>query len=842
MSVRLKNVRYILAGHIKSRSVLLQLMFAAFGISVGVALLFASQISSTSLTHSVAQLNTSKLVGSAQLQLDARGPEGFPEQVLDEVRSEPGVIRTLPILERQVNVIGRFGERSVDLVGVEPSSLSSTIPLLRQFSAKLLNNAKGVALPQPLAHEIKAEGSVRLQVGARFVRSFVDTVLTAADIGGLVHSPVALTSIHYAQRIAGSRGSLTRIFVGYRAADRADVQSRLRQLAARWDIDLNPANFDKTLFGVAVSPESESELLFSGISALVGFMFALNAMLVTIPARRKLIADLREEGAGLTAILQVLLADACVIGVPACILGLLLGDGLSIAVFHSQPGYLAFAFPVGNARIVTLKSAAVAVAGGMAAALFGVLWPVKHILARRLRAPHEWALARRTRTALLVVGALSLAATTIILIADTRAAVVGNATLILALVAFLPFLFEGLLRAFGYSLRFLGGVGAEGAIDELNAPQTRARSLAIAGLAAVAVFGVVEFQGVATNLQRGLDAAATNLDSHADIWITPRGSSSLLSTVSFVPLNQTALARVPGVSSVSVYRGSFLDWGKRRLWVIAPASNSPHMAPSSQMLATGAGLASRRLAEGGWALLSEAVVDEYHLRVGQSFTLPAPRPLSLRLAGVTTNLGWPPGTVMLSAVDYQAGWEGADPSAYEIQTAPGTPAATVRNRLSRGLPSRSGLAIETTREREARHYALAAEGLARLTQIRHLVLVSAILALIAAMCSLLWQRRDRIAFNRCNGISEPVLWRSLVCESAVLMTAGSLIGAVWGLYAQLLGSHFLAVVTGFPIVFGIEGVAAITGFALVSVIAVAILAVPGYFAVGVRARSVSPAY
>jgi hypothetical protein len=43
-------------------------------------------------------------------------------------------------------------------------------------------------------------------------------------------------------------------------------------------------------------------------------------------------------------------------------------------------------------------------------------------------------------------------------------------------------------------------------------------------------------------------------------------------------------------------------------------------------------------------------------------------------------------------------------------------------------------------------------------------------------------------------------------------------------------------------VFGIEGVAAVTGFALVSVIAVAILAVPGYFAVSVRARSVSPAY
>jgi ABC-type lipoprotein release transport system permease subunit len=110
------------------------------------------------------------------------------------------------------------------------------------------------------------------------------------------------------------------------------------------------------------------------------------------------------------------------------------------------------------------------------------------------------------------------------------------------------------------------------------------------------------------------------------------------------------------------------------------------------------------------------------------------------------------------------------------------------------------------------------------------------------MASLLWQRRERIAFNLTNGLTQPVLWRSLVCESAVLLTAGSLIGAIFGLYAQLLGSHFLSVVTGFPIVFNIEGVAAISGFALVSLIAVAILAVPGYLAVRVRARSVSPAY
>jgi putative ABC transport system permease protein len=459
-----------------------------------------------------------------------------------------------------------------------------------------------------------------------------------------------------------------------------------------------------------------------------------------------------------------------------------------------------------------------------------------------MSAPHRFELTRRTQTVLLIVGAVCLAITTAVLLADTSAAVFGNATLILALVCLLPILFGLLLRLFAYAARLLGGVGASTAVDELRAPQTRVRSLAVAVLAAVAVFGVVEFQGVATNLQHGLDSSARDLDSSADIWITPRGSSSLLSTVAFDPLDTATLARVPGVSRVGVYRGSFLDWGKRRLWVIAPARNARSLVPKSQLLSSGLALAESRLRAGGWAVLSKALVSEYHLRVGQPFTLPAPRPLRMRLAGVTTNLGWPPGAVILNASDYSRGWEGSDPSAYELQSTPGTSVATVRDRVAGALRSQPGLVVETSHEREQRHYALAAQGLARLTQIRHLLLVSAILAIVTAMASLLWQRRERIAFNLTNGLTQPVLWRSLVCESAVLLTAGSLIGAIFGLYAQLLGSHFLSVVTGFPIVFNIEGVAAISGFALVSLIAVAILAVPGYLAVRVRARSVSPAY
>ena len=524
--MKVRNIPYVLGGHIKSRSVLWQLVFATFGLSVGVALLFATQIASSTLTHSAAQLSSTQLVGAAQVQLDAPGPEGFPAAVLAEVREVPSVTSTLPVIERQATVIGRRGERSVYLIGVEPSSLTKSIPLLRQFSAKFLNKARGIALPAPLVNEIQAGLSSKLQINGQVVSTIVGAMLTRADIGSLVNSPVALTSIGYAQKISRSGDRLTRVFVHYRPGEATAARRALAAIADREHVQLRPADYDKTLFGVAVAPEKESEDLFSAISALVGFMFALNAMLVTIPARRKLIADLREDGADLKATLQVLLTDVLLMGVPASVLGLIVGDALSRFFFHTQPGYLSFAFPVGNARVVTLKAGALAVAAGIAAAMFGVLWPVRHILGRRLRSPNQWELTRRRRAVLLAVGAVSLAITTVILVADTRAAVLGNATLILALVAWLPLLFEAMLHGFGRLVRRLhGAVGAEGAVDALNVPQTRVRTLAIAALAGVAVLGVVEFQGVARNLERGLDASALNLDSNADVWVTPRGSS-----------------------------------------------------------------------------------------------------------------------------------------------------------------------------------------------------------------------------------------------------------------------------------------------------------------------------
>lgn len=841
--ISLSGIRYIYEARFEAKAVLVQEVFAILGIAVGVALLFASQVASTSLTRSVAQLN-SQFVGSAQLQLDARGPEGFKEGLLAEVRHLRGVLVALPVLERQVNVIGRGGERSVDLIGVDPRSVRASGPLLRRFSAKQIAALPAIALPAPLAREIGVGPLVpiKLQVGATVVETLVGATLGEADIGGLVHNPVAVTSIGYAQRLAGAQGQISRIFVRFAPARGREVRAALARLAAAWNVNLLPGQFDSQLFKVAVAPESESETLFSGISALVGFMFALNAMLVTVPSRRRLIEDVRPHGATRWDTVKILLFDAAVIGVLACVLGLVLGEILSIVVFHTTPGYLAFAFPVGNNRIVTWQSVAVAVAAGMGAAVVGVLWPLLGTLARPLQPPADSADHRRAWFALrLIAGLLCLLVTTLTLVVDTKAAVIGNVALVIALVCLLPLMFDGLVGVFKHLSNLLDGVASALAVTELQAPQTRVRSLAIAATAAIAVFGTVEFQGTQANLKSGLDSAARGLDSSAAVWVIPRGRSSLMTTTQFKE-DATALARVPGVARLGVFRSSFLNWGDRRLWVRAPPSGTEHPIPSSQFRGNDLALASIRVRQGGWAVLSQTLAAEHDLRVGQMFTLPSPRPISLRVAGLTTNLGWPPGAIILSSRDYTRAWASSDPSAYEIQTAAGTSAATVRDRLARTLAPSSGLVVETSSEREQKHYALAAQGISRLTQIRLLVLIAAMLAIVGAMGAMIWQRRDLIAFIKCHGYEEGVLWRWLLCEAAVLLAVGCSIGAVFGLYAQLLGSHFLATVTGFPIVFNTEGVAAISSFGLVSVVALAVVALPGYLVVRVPPKTTSPAY
>src|ERR1700720_710650 len=97
---------------LQSPAVIIQQLLAVLGLATGVALLFASQVASTTLNSSVSAL-TAGIVGSTQFQLNSGNPEGFSQQLVPRVERLPGIKTALPLLEQSATAIGPKGEVSV---------------------------------------------------------------------------------------------------------------------------------------------------------------------------------------------------------------------------------------------------------------------------------------------------------------------------------------------------------------------------------------------------------------------------------------------------------------------------------------------------------------------------------------------------------------------------------------------------------------------------------------------------------------------------------------------------------------------------------------------------------
>ena len=824
---------------VRLRARLLQECFAIVGIAAGVALLFASQVASSSLSSSVAQLSRG-IVGNATLQLLARDANGFDEGLVARVRAIGGVRAAAPLLEASANAIGPHGSESVELVGADSSLARLGGSLMRHTTLRPFAGIGAIALPAPLAKKIgvtKFGQEATFQLNGRVAEAPLYEQLHANQIGPLIASPIVVAPLSFAQEMSGLPGRVSRVLVEPAPGREAQVRAGMERLAAG-RLNVEPASYDEKLFARAAAATNQSTALFAVISALVGFLFAFNAMLLTIPQRRRLIADLRRDGYEPRTVIGVLMFDAAVLGALACVLGLTLGEELSIHLFHSNPGYLSSAFAVGSQRVVSAQSVAVAVVGGMLAASVAVLSPLREILSRRppiLTAPGDLSGGRRGGGAgwLALAGAVCLAAATAILLAAPKAAVLGMVFLVAALLLLLPIPLSATLTLVRRIAPGITSAVPHVAVMELRAG--RARTVAIAATGAVAVFGSVAIEAAHGDLLGGLENAAHDMNAFTDEWVSPAGSYNLLKTTPFAPTQQAQLARLPGVREVRLYRGGLLDIGERRVWVIAPPRAAAPLLPASQIVEGDVARAEAEVRAGGWAVVSQAIATEHHLHIGDPLTLPTPIPTTFRVAAIGTNIGWAPGAIVMNAEDYARAWDSTDASAYNVLLDPGVSEGQGKREIEHALgpPARTGLAVETAQQHAGQQRALSRQGLERLTQIATLILIAAVLAMAAAMGNMVWQRRPRLAKLKLEGFPRAELWRTILLESLLLLGVGCLSGAVFGLYGQQLLDRALADVINFPVVYSFGALVAVWSLALVTAAAVAIVAIPGYLAAGV---------
>ncbi|MGB2712274.1 MAG: FtsX-like permease family protein, partial [Conexibacter sp.] len=671
--MRLSNLLFLYVQRVRTHP--LQELVAVLGIAVGVALVYAGQVATTSVAGSVEQLMRD-ITGSAGLQVTARDAHGFDAGLVNRIARTPGVRRTAPVLEMRVNLRGGGELRTVSLIGGDErlSGLGGT--LMRELVSPHLRLMGALALPTRLAEELDVDlrRRVRLELGAHSRSVPVAAVLDRDQVGPLVDSPIALAPLAYAQQITGMTGRVTRVLIATEHGRLAAVRARLERLVGD-RVNIVTGDRETRLLRRATAPNDQSTALFAAISALVGLLFAFNAMLLTVPERRRFLADLRLEGLGNATVVRLVLFDALMLGVIASGIGLVLGDVLSRNVFHAVPGYLSYAFTVGDQRIVEPRSVLLAVAGGIGATLLAAMRPLSDLFSRRPLDEvyredderNEDALVRRRW--LLAAGAGFVAAATGVLLFAPSVTIVGIVLLVAGMLLLIPAALGGLLRTVEALSHRVRSAVLVISVGELRATTTR--SIALAATGALAVFGSVAMEGAHLDLQRGLDRDAHELNASADLWIAPSGQQNALATTPFPAPKRSLLSELPGVREVREYRGGFLDVGDRRLWVLAPPSATAEPIPPSQIVEGEPALAGARLRRGGWGALSTALARDRGLEVGDSFTLPTPYPISLRLAAVTTNLGWAPGAVVLNAEDYRRAWGSADVSALQVLLAPG---------------------------------------------------------------------------------------------------------------------------------------------------------------------------
>jgi putative ABC transport system permease protein len=826
--------RLVRAYAVRLRTHPAQELLAGAGIAAGVALVFAVSIANSSITSS-ARAIMKTISGDAQLQLAAQGSAGADQSVVKRVRAIDGVEVAAPMLEDRATLSSGTHRVGVDLVGVDerlgdlggmPSS-----PLLWG-----LLRLRGVFLPQTVGQQLDVAVGARvaLEVRGRAQQVPVTQVLDERLVGALGQAMLAGASLAQVQQWTGQPGRISRVIVRADPERVAAVEQALGAIATDTGMELSTLDDELARLNVAVAPNDQATSLMAVVGVLVGLLLTATAMLLTLPERRRMVAHRQLDGAAGWQIAIRLLFPALVLGVMASAIGLLVGDLLAKLASQDPPGYLSFAFPLGVQRSVSWSTALAAGLGGVLVSLIAASPPLLDLrndrgtrtLMRSGRAGHT--IAARTRARLSVCAAAIVVVSTFM--ALLIPALTMGAVVLLAIAALLalPAIFALLVRVIEILPRRDRPSSSLRAARALRA--TTVRSVALAATAAIGVFGAIAIEGARGNLLTGLYEDYRDYVTGTDIWLTSHDDDLALQPLT---ISTRRLAEIQGVAAVRSYQGGLFDLGDRRIWMIA---RSPHDAipiQPSQVLAGDLATATQQLRAGGAVTVSKHVADDLGVDVGDQTKLATPTGVrSFKVVAITTNLGWGPGAIITNLEDYRRAWGTTTPTAVQLDLRPGELPGTVIARVRDALGAdASAVRVQTVDQRAAHAEALAREGLARLSQIATLLVIASAIALAAAMTAAIWQRRPGFAARSTDGHSHGELWRVVLLEAAITIAAGCVAGALAGSYGHWLLGRWLQASTGYPAPYDAAPLQLVTICGGVSVIALVIVALPGYLAV-----------
>src|ERR1700728_143156 len=604
-------------------------LMAVVGVAAGVALLFAVQISNSSITSSFEQL-VHGVAGHATLEVASRSPEGFDASIGEKIAGMANIRTAAPILTQQITMVGPKGSKALTLVGADERLAALDGKMISSFESYAKASQRGLlVVTQPTAQAIGAVrgNAVVIQAGGRTEHLTLDAIVPTSDLGTLAESRIAAPSLPVAQTLARLPNRITRLLIEPAPGRESQVRQAITRRFGE-TLNVRAVDAEAQLLASAAKPEAQLTALFSAISLVVGMILAYHALLLASGERQAFFAYLIQLGTPDSAIVASLAFDALILGIAGSILGLLVGHAISLLSYRAPPGYLTAAFPIGAQRIVSIQTISIAFAAGVLAAFIAAALPAVALLRGNAIEPEltgrALSLLRRPR----VSDSLVFVCGATLVCASIAASLLWPAATVIALVAFAGGLVLCLPMIVRYALKLARGASrhssdpsARLASAELLSSPTR--SVALLATGTIAVFLMVTIGGSVADVQRAVRAGAEETVSNADLWIRPGGAENVYGTQPFAyAVTQRKLQQIDVVRSVLAYRESFLDLPNRRVWVIGVPPQVPSPIAESQLVKGNEATATERLREGGWAAISQTIASERHLRLGESFNLP----------------------------------------------------------------------------------------------------------------------------------------------------------------------------------------------------------------------------
>lgn len=766
----------------------LRTVLTTLAIVFGVAMFFGLGLVGPTMRDAIQRTLTSA-AGGVDLTITHVTTGSFDASVADAVRATPGVQTATGVLER--NVVVPSGPVSVvTVVGVDPASLRSVLPLVAPTTGRFLlpSDRSAAIVTDALARDLGVRVGGTVTLPSYTGTDTFEVVGTASDPRRELIVPLST-----AQELLGQPGKINAVVAAFAAgADRGAVTNAVRARLGP-DYTVGAAEAGGALQTTLQLTSTMYSLL--GLLALLAAAFIIyNTFRTIVSERRRDIAMLRAIGASRRQVLAVTLVESLVQGVvgtaAGLVLGYLIGAGGMMAVASSvgQIVVIEFAWPVPS-----LAALVSAVALGVGVTAAGALLPA---LAAARVAPLEglrplampvsrWTLGRRAIVGgvLLVVGALGVAGGNGALVAA------GTVAFLVALLLIAPAAIHPIALAFGgvVSLAFAReGRLASGNLSRQPVRAAITASTMMVGLAiAVAIIGLLG--SIAASFGGYLDRTLG-----ADYIVLPRSLYLAGGNQGAGPELRARIAATPGITDVTTLRIGAATASGGPLQVVGIDPTTYPKVAALDFTQGDPASAYAALGRGRSIILDPILALQVKAGVGDTITLTTPEgERSYTVVGIGVDyLNAKLATGYISQTDLTADFHETADVLLMADAAPGADRAALRRALDGIVAGYPALTLYDSQALRATQTTLLD---AVVKAVNALLLVFAIPGLIAMVNTLVisvLERTRELGMLRAIGMTRGGIGRMVFGESILLAGIGVAFGIVAGLwlgYVLVLG-------------------------------------------------------